>query len=287
MINCPRLYISFSEGNPQKKSSTPFFSGLESVSKLTTSPPSKPKGVTWVGCWKMTGKTWMTQLQGFELSWVLASAKPQVNTRILRLYADRYISRTLCLFGKKTLKQSMFVLYDGPKICFFPKSYPFGNPVKHLFLSEISVSCKIWGSSFPRGSCASDLNEFFVLRKGGLSTGQKKESKRNGLNLNQIASWKTSKMIFEFDCWLSNISGVDLKNLFIDVPYTVHLGAFFSERVSWVSWLVRLLDMDVCGFLMPFKGFRKFRRRLHTERCLEASQNFRSKLWSGNPGSIL
>lgn len=120
MINCPWLYISFSEGNPQKKSSTPFFSGLESVSKLTTSPPSKPKGVTWVGCWKMTGKTWMTQLQGFELSWVLASAKPQVNTRILRLYADRYISRTLCLFGKKTLKQSMFVLYDGP-FFFSPK----------------------------------------------------------------------------------------------------------------------------------------------------------------------
>lgn len=143
------------------------------------------------------------------------------------------------------------------KFVFFPKSYPFGNPVKHLFLSEISVSCKIWGSSFPRGSCASDLNEFFVLRKGGLSTGQKKESKRNGLNLKQIASWKTCSymfMIFEFDCWLSNISGVDLKNLFIDVPYTVHLGDFFPKG-WWVSWLVRVLDISM-WFPCPLKERR-------------------------------
>ena len=154
------------------------------------------------------------------------------------------------------------------KFVFFPKSYPFGNPVKHLFLSEISVSCKIWGSSFPRGSCASDLNEFFVLRKGGLSTGQKKESKRNGLNLKQIASWKTCSymfMIFEFDCWLSNISRSWSKKYFYRRPVHCTLGGFFFRKgFPGSKWLVRVLDMDmdVCGFLKPFKGFRKFRRRL-------------------------
>ena len=54
-------------------------------------------------------------------------------------------------------------------------------------------------------------------------------------------------------------------------PVHLYTWGIFFPKGWWVSWLVRLLDMDVCGFLKPFKGFRKF-RRLHTERCLEAIQ---------------
>ena len=162
----------------------------------------------------------------------------------------------------------MFVLYDGPKNCFFPK----------VTLSEIRwsmCSCQKFRwvvrseELLPTRFVRQWLEWIFRVEKR-----REAESKRNGLNLNQIASWKTCSymfMIFELDCWLSNISGVDLICFFYRRPVHLYTWGIFFPKGWWVSWLVRLLDMDVCGFLKPFKGFRKF-RRLHTERCLEAIQ---------------
>ena len=55
----------------------------------------------------------------FRVIMSLASAKPQVNTRILRLYADRYISRKLCLFGKQNVKTVHVCTVRWPNILFF------------------------------------------------------------------------------------------------------------------------------------------------------------------------
>lgn len=173
----------------------------------------------------------------------------------------------------------MFVLYDGPKICFFSKSYP---EMRWSICSCQKFRWVVRSEEAPSHEVRAPVTwmNFSCWEKAGGRKQKKRPKPEANCKLKNMFIY-----VHDFRVWLLVVKHIRSwsKKSFIDVPYTVHLGDFFFRGgFPGSKWLVGLLDMDVCGFLKPFKGFRKFRRRLHTERCLEAHKASRLKLWSGN-----